>query len=109
MKKIANLEISDHWRYVLFAFLIGIVLPIVLKLCHTPSVMIVLWLLIVFNSLASYTFGNLIKSNGLHFMFLFLFPVLYLIGAIIILPHYANYFAIVYFCIEILSYNLSNS
>ena len=44
MKKIANLEISAHWRYVLFAFLIGIVLPIVLKLCHTPSVMIVLWL-----------------------------------------------------------------
>lgn len=109
MKKLNILALSAHWRYVLFAFLIGVVLPIILKLCHTPSVMIVLWLLIVFNVLASYAFGNLIKSNGLSFLFLFVFPVLFLIGAIIILPRYSYYFTIVYFCIELLSYNLSNS
>ncbi|MCT1176734.1 hypothetical protein [Pediococcus pentosaceus] len=108
MKKINKWGLSIHWRYILFAFLIGIVLPIILKLCHTPSVMIVLWLLIVFNVLASYTFGNLIKSNGLHFIFLFVFPILYLMGAFIILPHYSYYFTIVYLCVELLSYNLSN-
>ena len=107
MNKINFSELSAHWRYIFFAFIIGIALPIILKLCKTPSFMIVLCLLIVINIFSSYAFGNLIKSNKLHFMFLFVFPLLYLVGAFIILPHYSYYFAIVYICVEILSYNLS--
>lgn len=107
MQRLRVVMNDSHWRYWLVALLIGLCLPVVLELCHTPSAMVDLWYMIVLNSLTSFAFGNLIKSNKLPWYLLFVFPLAFLVGAWIILPHYSYYFAIIYLCIEFLSYNLT--
>lgn len=106
MNRVRILMNDSHWRYWIFSILIGVLLPFILKICRTPSVFIDMWFLIVLNIAVSFVVGNLIKTSQLKWFMLFVFPLTFLVGAFLLLPRYSYYFALIYFCIEFLSYSM---
>ncbi|KRM12074.1 hypothetical protein ABTQ33_07225 [Paucilactobacillus suebicus] len=91
-----------------WSVLVGIVLTAIgayLPFVHRVT-SVVLLMIIVNGGYSIYT-GIRIAKKDLNWWELFLFPICYIIGAYIYLPHYTFYFTLVYLGIAYLSYSMS--
>lgn len=95
------------WRYWIVGLVVGVVFPALAAWIQLSPVWRFGGLLVVINGSLALVLGRLIAKRQRSAWLLFSLPVGYLIGAYAFLPHYTQYFSLVYLCVSYLAYGLT--
>lgn len=97
------------WKLWIISIVMGlIVTPAAVKLPFISRIILMSVFLVIINGGLSIWIGNYLSNNRRGWS-LFIFPVVYLVGAYFFAPHYTWYFAIIYLGVSYLSWSLTRN
>jgi len=95
------------WPYWVVGIVMGLLIPALMQVIDVSAVVRFGGLLLVINSGIAITIGRVVARRKQPRWWLFIWPVLYVLGAYLFLPQYTQYFALVYLCLSYVTAGLS--